>query len=144
MSTKAAAKEACFACGKDSCHLKRCSACKVAWYCDVICQRLHFATHEPQCKRLQKEAVKAAQVNEQQEKRIRMKCPDTCKGQHAEYRVQYAPGCWIPAGHGAINATPWHGDPPMNAGVSPMKQPLESHGLTICYANMPKEEWFNG
>ncbi len=48
------AEEACASCGKTGADLKRCTACKRVWYCDVTCQRNHRKTHRDECKRIEK------------------------------------------------------------------------------------------
>ena len=48
------AEESCASCGKTGADLKRCTACKRVWYCDVTCQRKHRKAHRDECKRIEK------------------------------------------------------------------------------------------
>lgn len=54
----------CASCGQDSDGLKKCTACKSVWYCNVECQKAHRKAHRKECKRiaeeLEEEAVSAA------------------------------------------------------------------------------------
>lgn len=46
--------ECCGNCGKNKCDnvaLMRCGACHTTLYCDVECQRAHWKTHKPLCKK---------------------------------------------------------------------------------------------
>ena len=44
----------CSACGKSGTNLKKCTACKCLYYCDVICQKSHREEHKWECKRIRK------------------------------------------------------------------------------------------
>ena len=44
----------CAACGKDGDGLKKCTACKSVWYCNVSCQKAHRKAHVKMCKRIEK------------------------------------------------------------------------------------------
>ena len=44
----------CSACGEKSDILKKCTACKCAWYCDKDCQKRHHREHKYDCKRIKK------------------------------------------------------------------------------------------
>lgn len=48
------AEESCASCGKTGADLKRCTACKRVWYCNVTCQRKHRKDHRDECKRIEK------------------------------------------------------------------------------------------
>lgn len=43
----------CASCGETGGELKRCTACKAAHYCNVVCQRNHRKVHREECKRLE-------------------------------------------------------------------------------------------
>ena len=45
----------CASCGKSSNALKKCTACKSAWYCNVSCQKAHRKAHKKGCKRIEKD-----------------------------------------------------------------------------------------
>ena len=45
----------CASCGKASSTLKRCTACKSVWYCNVSCQKAHRKIHKKECKCIEKE-----------------------------------------------------------------------------------------
>ena len=51
----------CSACGEKSDALKKCTACKSVWYCDVACQKRHRTEHRKECNRIKKELVTAAE-----------------------------------------------------------------------------------
>ena len=60
----------CSACGKESDTLKKCTACKCVWYCDVACQKRHRNEHRKECNRVKKEVNTAAeQLNESAERK---------------------------------------------------------------------------
>ena len=42
----------CASCDKSATDLKRCTACKSVWYCDVACQKAHRKAHKKECKRI--------------------------------------------------------------------------------------------
>ena len=44
----------CSACGKERDALKKCAACKCAWYCDKECQNKHRREHRQECKAIKK------------------------------------------------------------------------------------------
>ena len=53
----------CASCGHHGDGLKKCTACKSVWYCNVTCQRAHRKMHKKECKRIEanlKDAVSAA------------------------------------------------------------------------------------
>lgn len=58
----------CAACGKDGDGLKKCTACKSVWYCNVSCQKAHRKAHVKRCKRIEKMLKKAGS----EERRNRM------------------------------------------------------------------------
>jgi hypothetical protein len=47
--------EGCAKCGKyrsEGIHLLKCSGCRITLYCSLECQRAHWKTHKPDCKRI--------------------------------------------------------------------------------------------
>mmetsp|Transcript_16711 Transcript_16711/g.47984 ORF Transcript_16711/g.47984 Transcript_16711/m.47984 type:complete len:445 (-) Transcript_16711:31-1365(-) len=44
----------CSACKNAGDSLKKCTACKCVWYCDVSCQKAHRKAHKKDCKRIAK------------------------------------------------------------------------------------------
>lgn len=47
------AKMACTVCEREGIGIRKCSRCKIAWYCGPDCQKPHWPTHKEQCKRWQ-------------------------------------------------------------------------------------------
>eukprot|EP00662_Eupelagonemidae_sp_cell21_P056806 gene56806-biopygen38264 len=45
-----ASRRQCDGCGTRSLHLKRCNACKSAWYCSSACQHSDWRSHRPLCR----------------------------------------------------------------------------------------------
>ena len=48
------AKLFCSSCGEEGDALKKCRACKCAWYCDKDCQNRHWKEHKKECRRIKK------------------------------------------------------------------------------------------
>ena len=49
----------CSACSAAATKLLRCSGCQSTWYCNSECQRAHWKSHRPECKRLKAAKVQA-------------------------------------------------------------------------------------
>ena len=63
--------ESCSACGKESDTLKKCTACKCIWYCNVACQMRHRSEHREKCNRIKKELDAAAEpLNESAKRKV--------------------------------------------------------------------------
>ena len=56
--------KSCASCGQrgSDCRLKKCTACKSVWYCNVTCQKAHRKAHRKECKRIEEERKKADAV----------------------------------------------------------------------------------
>lgn len=54
----------CASCGKTGDALKRCTACKLIWYCGVNCQIDHRKSHRKGCKRIKKELEASSSNND--------------------------------------------------------------------------------
>ena len=50
----------CASCNKSSTTLKKCTACKSVWYCNVSCQKNHRRAHKKKCKRIELELKSGA------------------------------------------------------------------------------------
>lgn len=50
----------CASCNKSSTTLKKCTACKTVWYCNVSCQKNHRKAHKKECKRIELELKSGA------------------------------------------------------------------------------------
>ncbi|XP_076033194.1 ankyrin repeat and MYND domain-containing protein 2 isoform X2 [Oratosquilla oratoria] len=61
-------EKSCFTCGLESKSAKKCSKCKVAQYCDQLCQRLHWSTHKKFCAKLAEEHQRRQKQLEEAEK----------------------------------------------------------------------------
>ena len=65
------ADKVCSACGKESATVKKCTACKSVWYCDVACQKRQRRVHRKECNRIKKELeIAAEQLNESAERKV--------------------------------------------------------------------------
>ncbi|KAG2438223.1 hypothetical protein HYH02_010924 [Chlamydomonas schloesseri] len=79
---------ACATCGKPNsiaCGLKKCSACKSAWYCGLDCQRQDFPRHKKECKALA--AAAAATEKETKEKAAKQEAEEEDAALRAEARA---------------------------------------------------------
>ena len=58
MATQNRGTRTCASCGSIGQTLKRCTACRSVWYCNVSCQKAHRKSHKKECKRIEKELAK--------------------------------------------------------------------------------------
>lgn len=77
----------CSTCGEECKDLKRCTKCKMAQYCNVRCQKLHWPIHKKFCDDLKREYIKL-QKQQEEESQESQKTEDRNQGESERTEIK--------------------------------------------------------